>query len=329
MHYLSLTASYVLRHYFNDGDEQLPELLHFLDPEDTGQVDYITWSKLLSPRDLPALTKSCREHGPLSIATPTEEEVGLIEKMHERAHSLAEEAFQCGTRLLIDAEQCRFQPAIDNLVLELQQTYNATEKTDIPIIFNTYQCYLKDTMEHLELDVERSERFNYHFACKLVRGAYMESERARAKEMGYDSPIHDTIEDTHKTYNDAAAYLIQHSLETDKQVEVMCATHNQESIEKAIAVMNECGIDRSSPTLHFAQLYGMSDNLTYNLGKSGFRAYKYVPYGEVAEVMPYLMRRAQENSALMGNAARELSLLRSELFRRMRRSIGMENSASS
>jgi len=301
----------------------MPELMHILDPEGTGQVDYITWSKLLTPQDLPAITKSCRETGPLERATPTEEEVELIERMHERAHSLAQEAFQSGTRLLIDAEQCRFQPAIDALTLELQQTYNAADKTDMPIIFTTYQCYLKDIMEHLALDVERSERFNYHFACKLVRGAYMESERARAEKMGYASPIHNTVEDTHECYNDAVAYLVRHSLETDKQVEIMCATHNQESIEKAIAVMNKCGIDRSSPTLHFAQLYGMSDNLTYNLGKSGFRAYKYVPYGEVAEVMPYLMRRAQENSALMGNASRELSLLRTELFRRIRGSIGM------
>ena len=302
--------------------------MEILDPEDTGMVDYITWSKLLSPHDLPSITKSCREHGPLQLATPTEKEVKLIERMHERAHDLAEEAFQSGTRLLIDAEQCRFQPAIDNLVLELQQTYNATDKSDIPIIFNTYQCYLKDVIDHIEMDLERSERFNYHFACKLVRGAYMESERAKAEKDGYPSPIHDTVEDTHKSYNDAVALLLNHSVNTNKQVEVMCATHNQESIEKAIATMNECGIDRSAPTLHFAQLYGMSDNLTYNLGKSGFRAYKYVPYGEVAEVMPYLMRRAQENSSLMGNASRELSLLRSELFRRMKRSIGMEASSS-
>lgn len=319
-----------VRHFFNDADEKFPNFLDIIDPTGSGQVDYITWSKLFTPRDLPAVTKSCREIGPLAGAAPTEEEVELIEKMHERAYSLAEEAFQCGTRLLIDAEQSRVQPAIDNLTLELQQTYNATDKTDMPIIFNTYQCYLKDTMEHLELDVERSERFNYHFACKLVRGAYMESERARAEKMDYPSPIHDTIEDTHECYNDAVAYLARHSVESkDKQVEIMCATHNQESIEKAITVMNEYGIDRSAPTLHFAQLYGMSDNLTYNLGKHGFRAYKYVPYGEVSEVMPYLMRRAQENSALMGNASRELSLLRTELLRRMRGSVGMEASASS
>ena len=255
--------------------------MELLDPKGTGQVDYITWSKLLTPHDLPAITKSCREIGPLGRATPTEEEVLLIERMHKRAYTLAEEAFQCGTRLLIDAEQCRYQPAIDNLVLDLQQTYNAVDKSDIPIIFNTYQCYLKDNLERLAMDVERSERFNYHFACKLVRGAYMESERERAETLMYPSPIHDTIEDTHKCYNDAVRLLLEHSTKTDKQVEIMCATHNQESIETAIEVMNECGIDRSAPTLHFAQLYGMSDNLTYNLGNSGFRAYKYVPYGEV------------------------------------------------
>lgn len=314
------------RIFFNDGDEKLPELLEMLDPEFTGQVDYITWSKLLTPRDLPAITKSCREIGPLGRATPTVEEVALIERMHERAHTLAEEAYQCGTRLLIDAEQCRVQPAIDNLVLELQQTYNATEKSDIPIIFNTYQCYLKDTLEHLACDVERSERFDYHFACKLVRGAYMESERERAKMLMYPSPIHDTIDDTHQCYNNTVELLLQHSTKTDKQVELMCATHNQESIERAIQVMNECDIGRSAPTLSFAQLYGMSDNLTYNLGKSGFRAYKYVPYGKVKEVMPYLMRRAQENSSLMGNSSRELALLRTELVRRMRGKVGMSAS---
>ena len=333
------------RHFFNDADEKLPELLQLLDPEDKGEVDYITWSKLLTPQDLPAITASCREIGPLGRATPTEEEVELMEKMHARAHSLAEEAFQNGARLLIDAEQGRFQPAIDNLTLELQQKYNAKDKSDTPIIFNTYQCYLKDTLEHIVVDVERSERFNYHFAAKLVRGAYRESEVELAETMGYPSPIHDTIEDTHQCYNDAVAFLLRHSVKTDKQLEIMCATHNQESIEKAIEVMNECGIDRSSPTLHFAQLFGMSgmqnsgaykcadclchrrssqhlscpasDNLTYNLGKHGYRAYKYVPYGQVKEVMPYLMRRAQENSAMMGNASRELVLLKSELLRRM------------
>jgi proline dehydrogenase len=312
------------RYFFQDSEKRLPELFQLLDPKDDGEVDYITWSKLLTPQDLPAITKGCRQMGPLGRATPTEQEVELIEKIHERAHSLAEEAFQCGIRLLIDAEQSYFQPAIDNLTLDLQQTYNATDKTDKPIIFNTYQCYRKDTLEHLMMDVERSERFNYHFACKLVRGAYMESEHKRADINKYPSPIHEAIQDTHQCYNDAASYLIRQSLKTDKQLEVMCATHNQESMEKAISVMDECGIDRSAPTVHFAQLYGMSDNLTYNLGKQGFRAYKYVPYGRVKEVMPYLMRRAQENSAVMGNASRDLSLLRKELFRRARASsLGM------
>jgi proline dehydrogenase len=140
--------------------------------------------------------------------------------------------------------------------------------------------------------------------------------------MLYPSPIHDTIEETHKNYNDAVAFLLRHQAETGKKLEVMCATHNQESVEKAIQVMNECGIDRSDKVLHFAQLYGMSDNLTYNLGKHGFHAYKYVPYGEVKEVMPYLVRRAQENSAMMGNASREVSLLKKELLRRARASLG-------
>lgn len=311
------------RYFFHDADNNLPKIFGILDPNDTGIVDYITWSKMLTPKDLPEVTKRCREMGPLGRAAPTEEEVELMTAMHNRAHLLASEAAACGTRLLIDAEQFRYQPAIDNLTLELQQTYNATDKTDTPIIFNTYQCYLKDTLERIKLDIERSERFSFHFATKLVRGAYMESERERATETRYPSPIHETIEDTHQTYNNAVEFLLRHSTSTEKRVEIMCATHNQESIEKALAVMNECNIQRSEPVLHFAQLYGMSDNLTYNLGKNGFRAYKYVPYGEVKEVIAYLIRRAQENSAMMKNGSRELQLLNEELFRRFRASINL------
>ena len=219
------------------------------------------------------------------MASPTEEEVELIEKMYARGHALAKEAAACGTRLLIDAEQVRFQPAIDSLVLELQRTYNAKSVSDKPIIYNTYQCYLKDVPERLAVDVERSERFDYHFGAKLVRGAYMESERALAETLGRPSPIHDTIEDTHKCYNDSVDFLLEHSVKSDNQVEVMVASHNQGSIEKAIESMNRHGVDRKGPTISFGQLFGMSDNLTFNLGKHGYRAYKYVPYGEVKMVV--------------------------------------------
>jgi proline dehydrogenase len=287
------------------------------DPDGTGWVDYVTWSMKLKPTDLPNITNSCKEVGPLALATPSDEEIELIEAMYGRVHTLAETATQSGTRLLIDAEQARFQPAIDNLVLDLQQSFNAVGESDKPIIYNTYQCYLKDAPERLRTDVDRAKRFNHHFGAKLVRGAYMESERLLASVSHVPSPIHDTIEETHACYNDNVDFLLRESKESDQLIEVMCATHNQESIEKAIAAMDKYGVDRTSNTICFGQLYGMSDHLSFNLGRSGYRAYKYVPYGEVHEVIPYLLRRARENSSIAGGAAAELSMIISELGRRL------------
>lgn len=271
----------------------------------------------LKPTDLPKITKTCKEIGPLALATPTDEEIELIEAMYQRGHALAATATNSGTRLLIDAEQTRFQPAIDNLVLDLQQTYNAVGKSDKPIIYNTYQCYLKDALERLRTDVDRAKRFNYHFGAKLVRGAYMESERLLAAVAHLPSPIHDTIDETHACYNEAVDYLLRQSVQSDQLIELMCATHNQTSIEKAIEAMEKYGVDRSKSTICFGQLYGMSDHLSFNLGRSGYRAYKYVPYGEVHEVIPYLLRRARENSSVVGGAAAELSMIKSELGRRL------------
>jgi len=261
--------------------------------------------------------KSCHAAGRLSEACPTDEEVDLLEAMYNRGRQLGEAAAQAGVRLLIDAEQCRYQPAIDNLVLELQRQFNVDDK---PIIYNTYQCYLKDSPERLRTDVKRSERFNYHFGAKLVRGAYMESERELAETNGLPDPIHASIEDTHACYNDSVDFLLRHSVESDQKAELMCATHNQESIEKAIDAMNKYGVDRKSSTISFAQLFGMTDHLTFNLGRHGYRAYKYVPYGEVHEVMPYLLRRARENSAIVGGATLELKMIQNELRNRLRRS---------
>jgi proline dehydrogenase len=295
----------------------LKRIIEEFDPDNTGMVDYITWSMNLNPKDLPKITAACREVGPLALAAPTEEEIELIEAMYERGHALAKEAAKCKTCLLIDAEQVRFQPAIDNLVLNLQQTYNSADVSDFPVIYNTYQCYLKDSYDRLRTDVERADRFKYHFGAKLVRGAYMESERKLAEIGGFASPIHDTMEETHKCYDESVEFLLEHSTKSDNRVELMCATHNQLSIEKAIAAMNKYGVDRSESIICFAQLYGMKDNLSFNLGKHGYRAYKYVPYGEVHEVMPYLLRRARENSAIVGGAVQELCLIKSELRRRV------------
>ena len=259
------------RTYFDPDEATVRELKEQLRCQKTGRLDYITWSMTLSPRDLPRITRACREQGPLSLAAPTEEELELIENMYNRGHALAEEAAKHGTRLLIDAEQVRFQPAIDNLVLDLQQKFNSTETSDFPLIYNTYQCYLKDALDRLTLDVERSERHDFHFGAKLVRGAYMESERYLAKERGYPSPIHDTIQETHDCYNKSVDFLLEHaSQKNGKNTEFMLASHNRDSIEKAIESMNKHGISRRATTTAFGQLYGMADNLSFNLGKHGY-----------------------------------------------------------
>jgi len=248
-------------HHFIDGDVRIQEIFEEFDPNKTGYIDYITWSMMLSPLDLPKVIKSCKYAGRLADACPTDEEIKLLNAMYNRGRKLGKEASKCGVRLLIDAEQVRYQPAIDNLVLELQRQFNVGDK---PIIYNTYQCYLKDSSARLRTDVARSERFKYNFGAKIVRGAYMESERDLAASLFLDDPIHSTIEDTHNCYNNSVDYLLCHSTKSDLNVEVMCATHNQTSIVHAIASMNLYEIDRSVDTICFAQLYGMSDKLVGN-----------------------------------------------------------------
>ena len=296
-----------------DNNDRLSSLLESLDPDMTGTVDYAAFCNLLTFRDLPTTSSVGLDDAvQLSVA-----ELDLMEALTERVCSLGSEAVRCGTRILVDAEQVRFQPAIDNLVLNLMQQCNQQE----PIIFNTYQCYRTDTPQRLRTDLARSERLSYHFGAKLVRGAYLESERALAKAKGYPSPLHETLADTHACYNGSVEYVMRRCSQNDKNnnnvVELVCATHNQESIEKAIGLMNELGMDKRNGPVHFAQLLGMSDNLTFNLGAHGYQAYKCAPYGEVDKAVPYLLRRAEENSAIAGSATRELGLLMTEVSRRL------------
>uniref|UniRef100_A0A7S4EIW5 Proline dehydrogenase n=1 Tax=Pseudo-nitzschia australis TaxID=44445 RepID=A0A7S4EIW5_9STRA len=300
---------------FVDGDVRIKEIFEEFDPLETGFIDYITWSMMLSPQNLPKIVRGYQTDGSLSELCLTNEEIELLNAMYNRGRKLGKEAAKSGVRLLIDAEQVRYQPAIDNLVLELQRRFNVDDK---PIIYNTYQCYLRDAPERLRTDVARSERFRYHFGAKLVRGAYMESERELAASLNLRDLIHPTIEKTHECYDNSVDYLLRHSTESNLNVEVMCATHNQASIVNAINSMDSYGIDRRASTACFAQLYGMSDQLTFNLGKHGYQSYKYMPYGKVDEVMPYLLRRARENSAIVGGATIELGMIKAELGRRFR-----------
>jgi proline dehydrogenase len=295
--------------------QRLPDLIPRLDANGDGLIDYIEWSKLLKPQDLPRLVENCvNKEGPLSKACPNPEELELMIRMRERLFDIAECAAENNVRLLIDAEQTYYQPAIDNLTISLMKAFNTG---DVPVIFNTYQCYLKDAATRVEIDLDRAKRNNYHFAAKLVRGAYMVAERQRAKEMGYESPIHDTIEDTHNCYNNLMQKLIEDQHTNKTSGEVMVASHNKDSIEQAVALLQELGKDKEKSGVHFAQLLGMRDDLSFNLGNSGYSAMKYVPYGKVEEVLPYLIRRAQENSDITAGMGQEIVMIKKEIMRRV------------
>ncbi|RYG65710.1 hypothetical protein EON64_11360 [archaeon] len=166
------------------------------------------------------------------------------------------------------------------------------------------------------MDMDRAQRGGYTFAAKLVRGAYMVIERQHAKEHRIDDPIHDTIQNTHDNYNQGVQSVIER-IAKGQRAEVMIATHNQDSVAHAVACMQQHGMDATSAPVYFGQLLGMADNLTFGLAHHKYKAYKYVPYGKVHEVMPYLIRRAQENSDALSGAQLALNMSRQELSRRI------------
>eukprot|EP01147_Barroeca_monosierra_P002666 gene2667-5560_t len=297
--------------YFPDlTEEEIHDFYNVVDSDKNGRVDYVEWTHNLNIEDIWDLLRRAGSHTPLAQLTndiPTDRELQLLRNLQRRLTDVVEYAESHRVRLMIDAEQSYFQPIIDNLVLGLQRKYNK----DYGLIYQTYQCYLKDTITRIEHDLERAQREGWWFAAKLVRGAYMEAERALAQQRGYADPIHNTIEDTHNAYNKAIGLLMDFP-----RCNILIASHNQYSVEYAVEEMSKRGIHPQTGGVCFAQLLGMSDHLTYTLGLNGYKAYKYVPYGPVNEVMPYLIRRAHENSSLLGGADHELKMIANELRRR-------------
>ena len=295
---------------FTSSDEKLMEEFARLDLDGDGKVDYLSFTKGISIYRGAEIASNCRNQGPFARAALNEEELSLLNNMMKRVELLTEAAVEGGVRIMIDAEHSYFQPAIDSVATELQRRFNKEE----PRVYNTFQCYLKDSHDRLKVELERSQRAGYKFGCKLVRGAYMVLERERAKEKGYPSPVWDTKEETHACYDKAVAMLLKHV--KHHGAEFMVASHNQRSVELAVAGMDELGL-RPNDGVYFGQLLGMADNLTFTLGANGYGAYKYVPFGSIDEVMPYLIRRAQENSEVLGGIAKETGMLRAELRRRL------------
>lgn len=242
----------------------------------------------------------------LSALTPEEQkEYGRVQL---RVSTICKAAFEAGIPLFIDAEESWIQPAIDNLANQMMVLYN-TEKA---IVYNTYQLYRKDRLAYLKHSFKLASEGSYFLGAKLVRGAYMEKERARAAEKGYPSPIHDTKQHSDIDYDAAIVFCTEHL----DRISVCAGTHNEASSMKLAELMQKKNIQPSDRHIYFSQLLGMSDHISYNLANAGYNVAKYVPYGPVREVLPYLIRRAQENTSVKGQTGRELSLIIKEKERR-------------
>lgn len=230
------------------------------------------------------------------------------ERIHTRVNEICEYAHSIGQPVFVDAEDSWIQDAIDRLATEMMEKYNR----ESPIVYNTIQLYRKDRLQFLK-DARRAAKADgYFLAVKLVRGAYLEKERERASEMGYESPIHETKKATDSDYDAAVEYCLKYI----DEVSMVAGTHNEKSAQLLAQQMYALRILPNNPHVYFSQLYGMSDNLSYVLAKNGYNVSKYLPYGPVEDAIPYLVRRANENSSAAGQVSRELDLIEKELKRR-------------
>ncbi|KAH8049743.1 proline dehydrogenase [Aureococcus anophagefferens] len=274
---------------------------------------------VISVKRMRELSALCREAGPFAAAALTEEEGALADAMLDRLDGLAALAAARGVRVMVDAEHTYFQPAIDHICLELMRKYN---RGGGAVVHNTYQCYLTATAAKLERHAALANREGWHFGAKLVRGAYLHLERARAARLGYADPVHATIEDTHACFDAAVAFaLARPDVRSGRSAaNVLVASHNRASVERALDVMANEGLDARTSKVYFGQLLGMADHLTFTLGAPTPRRSPY----ELREVMPYLLRRAHENGDLLSsNVAGERALLVGELARRARAALGV------
>lgn len=237
-----------------------------------------------------------------------EEEEREWDMVRERMYAICELAKEKGVGVLVDAEESWMQDPIDRLTMEMMEIFNK----DNVVVYNTIQLYRHDRLNFLKLSHSIAQQNGFKLGLKLVRGAYMEKERERAQKMGYPSPIHKNKEAVDNDFNAGVSYC----LENINSIGLIVASHNEDSHLLAMEAMENLGIKPTHPHIHFSQLYGMSDTITFNLAKSGFQVSKYLPFGPIREVIPYLMRRAQENSSVAGQTGRELGLITQELQRR-------------
>ena len=226
----------------------------------------------------------------------------------DRFEKVCKASYDSDVALLIDAEESWMQDSVDNLVEEMMKKYNKEK----PIVFNTLQMYRWDRLDYLKEVHEKAKQEGFFIGMKLVRGAYMEKENERAIEKNYPSPICTSKEATDENYNASVKYMLDH-IDT---MSIFEGTHNEESTYYLMDLMETKGIQSTDNRIWFGQLYGMSDNISYNLADSGYNVAKYLPFGPVKDVMPYLIRRAEENTSVAGQTSRELSMIKAERNRR-------------
>lgn len=252
--------------------------------------------------------------GKIGLEVLNEEEKKEWGRVEKRMEEIIAKAAENSVGVLVDAEETWIQDPVDALTMQMMKKYNGTKA----VVYNTVQLYRHDRLQFLKDSHTQAGRQQFILGSKLVRGAYMEKERRRALEMNYPSPIQPDKTAADKDYNSAVKYCIEHLGE----IALIVASHNEASNLLATQLLQKNGLPLHHPHIHFSQLYGMSDNITFNLAKAGCSVSKYLPFGPIKDVIPYLMRRAQENSSVSGHTGRELGLIKKELERRRKASAG-------
>lgn len=238
----------------------------------------------------------------------SEEEIKEWERVVKRFDDASSAASKANIKLLIDAEESWMQDAADQLCEKMMVKYNKERA----VVFNTLQCYRWDRLNYLKEEHRKAKAGGYKIGYKIVRGAYLEKENERAEEKGYKTPMCGSKVETDKYFNEVLNYI----LDNLDEIELFVGTHNEESNYLALKLMKEKNIAINDSRVWFGQLYGMSDHISFNLGVLGYNVTKYIPFGPVKDVMPYLIRRAEENTSVAGQTSRELSLLKKEKLRR-------------
>uniref|UniRef100_A0A915Q5M1 Proline dehydrogenase n=1 Tax=Setaria digitata TaxID=48799 RepID=A0A915Q5M1_9BILA len=298
-------------------EDMMERWLKKVDFDENGFVDFYDWRKLIEEHErldqmFQVYNIKTKKMEPL-LNCLSDAEARETDNMMERIVRTIEHGKKYNLRTMIDAEQTYFQPAISRLAMAMMRKYNKEQA----LVLSTYQAYLKSCLRDIELDLHLARREGFSFGCKVVRGAYMEQERKRAEALSYEDPINPNIEATADMYGQVMQRIIREYQERGHgSILVMAATHNEKAIKDVVEMMREAKILPSSESVCFAQLYGMCDQVSYSLGNAGYSVYKYVPYGPIDKVLPYLSRRAQENASVLGKIRREVGLMSQELIRR-------------